>query len=252
MATYNFNGALVLITGAGSGIGRSVAKAFDDSNAIVVIADINYDGAKETLRDLKNSKKHRAIQTDVSNRESIEKLCQFINEEYNNRAPQIVIHAAAIVIGHRQSIFDIKDDEWSRIMDTNLKGTFLINQIFAKKMLDEKIENASIINFASTAARVPFPIIADYCASKAGVVALTQNFAHELAPHNIRVNVVRPNGIHTPILEKVADSQKEARLAMTPMKRFGMPDEVARTCLFLASTESSYITGQCIDVSGGI
>jgi len=251
MATYNFNGALTLVTGAGSGLGRAAAKAFADSGAIVVAADINFDSVKKTIQEFKNPNNHRAVQVDVSKKESIEKLSHFIITEYN-RSPQIVIHAAGIVIGPRLSIFEIKEEEWSRMIDINLKGTFLINQIFAKKMLGEKIRNASIVNFASIAARMPFPPIADYCASKAGVVSLSQNFAQELAPHHIRVNAIRPNCVPTPILDNVGDRLKEACLVLTPMKRFGTTDEIAKTCLFLASTESSYITGQCIDVSGGI
>jgi len=251
MATYNLKGILTLITGAGSGIGRATAQHFAESGAIVVVADINYEGAKETVQGLKNPADHLAIKVDVSDESSVNDLSNAILSRYN-RSPTVVVHAAAILFANRTTIFDVKTDEWNRIMDINLKGTFFIDKLFAQKMLDEKIQNGSIINFASTAAKRAFPFVADYCASKAAIVSLTESFAQELAPHNIRVNAIGPHSTETPMLEQNSKEVLDEAKNMTPMKRFAKPDEMARMCLFLASTESSYITGQTIYVSGGV
>jgi len=246
MAKYEFSGVLTLVTGAASGMGRAVAKSFAESGATVIAADINLDGAKETVNELED-KGHMFIKVDVSDESSVTELAKSIKSKYG-LAPTVVIQAAGILIGKRNSAFDITHSEWNRVMDINLKGTFLINKTFGRLMRDDKIFDGAIVNFASVGSRTAYPPCADYCISKAGVVSLTENFALELAPLQIRVNAVSPGSIQTPLLDQL----DEKIIQQTePQKRIGKPEEVARACLFLASKESSHITGQILTISGG-
>lgn len=303
MATYDFSNALVLVTGtfhffnyfsfisffiifhffnfllflkgyafsfigAGSGIGRATSKAFADSGAKVIAADINLDSASETVEGLSSKKQekihfygknillfidkasHFAIKVDVSDEKSVKDLAESILSKYG-QAPSIVIHAAGIIFPYRRSIFDTDHDEWKRTIDVNLTGTFLINQTFGRLMRDGKINTGSIINFASEASKIPRPKLADYSVSKAGVVSLTQNFAHELAPLQIRVNAVAPGFVPTPMVAQFSAHMDKIKSEI-PQGRVGTVEEVARLCLFLASTESSHITGQTIYMTGGL
>jgi len=246
MAKYEFPGVLTLVTGAASGIGRAVANAFAECGAIMIAADINLDGAKETVDGLEG-KDHMFIKVDVSDESSVTELAKSIKSKYGS-APTVVIHAAGINIGKRTSAFEITHSEWNRVMDINLKGTFFINKTFGRLMRDDKIFDGAIVNFASIGSRTAYPRFAEYCISKAGVVSLTQNFALELAPLQIRVNAVSPGAIQTPLLDQLNEKIVQPT---GPQKRIGKPEEVARACLFLASKESSYITGQVLTVSGG-
>lgn len=194
---------------------------------------------------------HLALKVDVSDEKSVKELADLIMSKYA-QPPNVVIHAAGILIPNRQSIFDISHCDWNRMISVNLTGTFLINQTFGRLMRDKSIKNGTIVNFASKAAKMSQPKIADYCASKSGVISLTQNFAHELAPFQIRVNAVAPGAIETPMLGPLSDESYKKIVSRIPQGRFGTADEVARLCLFLASTESSHITGQTVYITGGL
>jgi len=245
MAKYEFPGVLTLVTGAGSGMGRAVATSFAESGATVIAADINLDGAKETVNGLEG-KGHMFVKVDVSDESSVTELAKSIKSKYG-LAPSVVIHAAGIIIATRNSPFDITHSEWNRVMDINLKGTFFINKTFGRLMRDDKIFDGAIVNFASTASRNAHPPTADYCISKAGVVSLTENFALELAPLQIRVNAVSPGPILTPFCDQI--DQKIIQ-QLIQRNKIGKPEDVARVCLFLASKESSHMTGQILTVSG--
>jgi len=252
-STYDFSKALALVTGGGSGMGRVVAQRLAESGADVIVVDINVDGAAETVKNLKG-KNHSSFKCDVASETSVNELATAVLAQYNNRPPSIVVHAAGIAAQATQtrtSVFDIKFSDLNRVIDINLKGTFLINQIFARLMRDHKIEDASIVNFSSVAGRDGFPTLADYCASKSGVDSLTKSFSKELTKSNIRVNAVGPFFIDTPFLGYFDKTKIDKAVAVSAPGRLGTADEVANVCLFLASKSSSYINGQIIHVTGG-
>jgi len=246
---YDFTGALALVTGGGSGMGRLVAKALAEAGATVVAADINFTGATETVQGLKGAN-HTAFKVDVSSESSVKELAAYIASKYN-RCPSIVIHAAGIIVAQRQSVFEVKFEELNRVIDINLKGTFLINKTFGEWMRDEKVENGAIVNFSSVAGRTGIPFIADYCASKSGVNSLTQSFGKELSNAGIRVNAVAPFFIQTPMLGEFSKPLVDQFVAISPAKRVGSPEEVVSVCLFLASKDSSFVNGEIVQVTGG-
>jgi len=252
MSNYVFDGMLSLITGAGSGMGRAVAKAFAEAGAKVVAADIDFGKVKETVKELKSGAEHIAVKVDVSDVSSVKDLATSIFSKYKC-SPSIVVHAAGIVIiDKRKSIFDIEYSEWNRVIDVNLKGTFIIDKTFGQLMRDEKIQDGAIINFSSRADTYAVPLYADYCATKAGVSSLTKSFALELAPFNIRVNAVGPCAIVTPLFYQIPKHDRDDLVTQIPQKRQGQPEEVAMVCLFLASKDSSYMSGQTVYISGGL
>jgi len=248
---YDFTGALALVTGGGSGMGRQVAKALAEAGATIIAADINLIGATETVQGLKGTN-HAAFKVDVSSESSVNDLAAYIASNYN-RCPSIVIHAAGIVVSqNRQSVFEVKFDELNRVIDINLKGTFLINKAFGQWMRDEKVQGGAIVNFSSLAGRTGTPSIADYCASKSGVNSLTQSFAKELISAGIRVNAVAPFFIQTPMLGEFSKPLVERSIALNPAKRVGLPEEVVSVCLFLASKDSSFVNGEIVQITGGL
>ena len=143
--------------------------------------------------------------------------------------------------------------DWQRVLDVNLTGVAITDRLAARHMLALGC-NGSIINIASIAGKRPLPGAADYCVSKAGVIMLTNVFATELATKNIRVNAIGPGFIETPMTASIRQSPEwvETVMQMTPMQRFGQAHEIANTALFLASDESSYVTGQTLFPSGGM
>lgn len=196
-------------------------------------------------------KDHIAVKVDVASETSVKDLSTHITSKYN-RCPSTVIHAAGIIAtGARKSVFEITAQDYDRTLDINLKGTFLINKIFGQRMRDEKVENGSIVNFSSVAGRTGVPYVAEYSASKTGVNSLTESFGKELAQSGIRVNAVAPFFVRTPLLDVFPEHKLEQAVAFSPSQRMGKPEEIARVCLFLASKDSAYISGQILHVTGG-
>jgi len=149
---------------------------------------------------------------------------------------------------------EMTEEDWDRTLDINLKGYFLCAQAVVKEMVKQK--SGVIINIASVAMGqqgVGFPALVHYCATKGGIVGMTEALALELAPYNIRINTVAPGLIETPMVDPIAQDPKalEGTLSRVPMKRMGKPEEVSNLVLFLASDESSYMTGSTVVVDGG-
>jgi NAD(P)-dependent dehydrogenase (short-subunit alcohol dehydrogenase family) len=152
------------------------------------------------------------------------------------------------------SFLEMAEEDWDRTLDINLKGYFLCAQAAVREMIKQK--SGVIINIASVAmgqVGIGFPNIVHYCASKGGIVGMTEALAAELAPHNIRVNAISPGLIETPMIEPVKSDPKmmEAMLARVPLHRVGRPEEVSNLVVFLASDQSSYMTGSTVVIDGG-
>ncbi|MEJ2130067.1 MAG: SDR family NAD(P)-dependent oxidoreductase [Gammaproteobacteria bacterium] len=260
-------GRVAVITGGASGIGRACAKRFAEEGADVVVADVNPERGADVVNEVKGSTNQRAlfVPVDVTSEEDIEKLADAAMSEFGRIDCAVAaagVSNAHYVSGELQAgmrdpsaglLVNKALEDWKRVLDVNLTGVMLTDRALARRMI-EAGNGGSLVNIASVAGKVPLAGAGDYCVSKAGVVMLTKMLAVELADRGIRVNAIGPGFIETPMTAGIRSTPEgEQRiLAMTPMGRFGRPEEIANTALFLASDESSYFTGQTVFPSGGL
>jgi len=239
---------VALVTGGSRGIGRAVSRELALAGATVII---NFQRAEESARkvarEIENSGGScELLRFDVSEAEEVQYMCQDILKRHGRI--DILVNNAGIT---RDQLFvRMKPEDWRRVLDVNLTGVFLCTRYVAKAMM--KRRSGSIINMASVAGMAGNPGQANYSASKAGIIGLTKSLAKELAPWGIRVNAVAPGYIETDMTQALPDQVKEEVLGLIPQRRFGTPEDVAPAVLFLASPASAYITGQIINVSGGL
>lgn len=243
---------VAIITGGSQGIGRGVAEVFAQEGAKVVIADIDSDAGIQTLNDLKD--KDLNIQfhkTDVSDETDVKNLIEFTIKEYGQL--DILVNNAGINI--RKSVHDTTLEEWNNLMSINLTGPFLCSKYAIPEM--KKQDTASIINMASWHADTTITRLAAYASAKGGLTALTRQMALDYGKDQIRVNAVSPSSVDTPLLQSTFSSLENPEksfnesLAFNPMGRVGTIEDIAKTCLFLASDDSTYVSGQTITVDGG-
>jgi NAD(P)-dependent dehydrogenase (short-subunit alcohol dehydrogenase family) len=244
-----FSGKVVVVTGGNSGIGRAASKAFAEEGATVVIAGRD----PKTLASAAAEIGPRAdpVECDVSDLKQIDRLMDHVRARHGRIDSLFVNHG----VGHFQPVEEVREENWDRIMNINLKGVFFTVQ----KALPLMRKGGTIVLNASLGWKRTYPGNSVYSASKAGVRALGRNFARELVERGIRVNVLSPGPIDTPITgrnpavtpEKVGEI-KSQMAAWSPMKRLGTSDEAAKAVLFLASEDSSYTTGIDLLVDGGI
>jgi len=242
-------GTVIVVTGGGSGIGRATCTQLAQTNATVVVADLNLEQANETKSLLKDASRHVALKLDVSSSASVQELVTYI-EQHLGQCPAGLVNSAGIVPAGRKSCLDCTEESWNKIIDVNLKGTFLMDTAIAK-LMKKNGKAGSIVNIASLARNGHAPNV-EYSASKAGVIGITKSLAQELGSCNIRVNAVAPGAIETQMVAAVPDTIRQAICSSNPLGRFGQADEIASACLFLLSQKaSSYITGEVINVTGG-
>jgi len=240
------NDRIALITGAGRGIGASIATRFAEENAIVIIADVVIDAAEELADGIRSGGgRAEAVMVDVTDKEQVVEVVTGIAKKHNRL--DILINNAGItrdMLGMK-----MKEDEWDLVIDVNLKGTWLPSQAVMRPMRKNKW--GRIVNTASIAALGNIGQ-ANYSASKGGVISLTRTLALELARSGITVNCVAPGAIMTPMLEEVPEELRKQYLERIPVRRFGSPEDIANLHLFLCSEAASYITGQTIFIDGGL
>jgi glucose 1-dehydrogenase len=242
-------GRVAVVTGAAQGIGLACARRFAEEGARVVIGDISPNGEASAaeLRD----QGFEAIfhQGDVGLREAATALIERAVEAFGR--VDILINNAGIT--HVADFLDLAEADFDRVLRTNLKGPFLCGQAAARRMVEQG-EGGVIINMSSVNAILAIPNQVPYTMSKGGIAQLTKVMAVGLAPHGIRVNAIGPGTIMTDLARNSVMRDEAARrtlLSRTPIGRFGEPKEVAAVALFLASDESSYVTGQTIYPDGG-
>jgi len=248
---FKLKDKVAIITGARQGMGKTHALTLARAGAKVVVSDISLEDCEKVVKEIKKAgNKAMAIKCDVSKKKEVDEMVKKTVEKWGR--VDILVNNAGIC--QFKPFLDLTEEEWDRTLNINLKGYFLCAQAVAKEMAKKKL--GVIVNIASVAMGqqgIGFSNIAHYCASKGGIVGMTEAMAVELAPYNIRVNAIAPGMIDTPMIDPITKNpkQEKATLSRVPMNRVGKPQEVSNLVLFLASDQSSYMTGSTVVIDGG-
>ena len=247
----DLKGKVAVVTGAAKGMGKAHALKLAGAGAKIVVSDISLPECQLVVDEIKKMRGEAiAIKCDVSKKSEIDNLVK----ETLNKFSKIDILVNNAGIYPFEPFLQMSEANFEKVIDINLKGYFLMAQACAKEMVKQK--SGAIVNITSIAmgqVGVGFAGLTHYCASKGGITAMSEAMALELAPFNIRVNCVAPGAIDTPgaSTTNMSEKDREAMLAPIPMHRQGKAEEIANAVLFLASNESSYMTGSTIVVDGG-
>ncbi len=247
-------GKTVLITGTARGVGLAAARAFLSEGAHVVASDIAENGAEVaqalTAELPDAADRLRYVEADIRDPDAVAKLVAEA-EAAASGAVDVLVNNAAVT--HRAEFLEMALEDFDRVIATNLRGPFLLGQAVARGMVAAG-EGGTIVNIGSVNAQLALPDNAAYVASKGGLLQLTRAMAVALAPDGVRVNMVAPGSIDTPLQRSGQSRSPELRrrvLSRTPLGRLGRPEEVADAILYMASPRSSYVTGECLFVDGG-
>jgi 3-oxoacyl-(acyl-carrier-protein) reductase len=243
----DLTGKVAVVTGSARGIGRAIALALARRGADVVVSDVDLPGAESTAAEIAAlGRRSLAVRCNVVRRDEVDALVERALADLGRL--DIFVNNAGIT---RDGLaIRMTEEQWDLVLDINLKGTFFGCAAAAKAMM--KARAGVIVNIASITGLLGNVGQANYAASKAGVIALTRTLAKELASRNIRVNAVAPGFIETEMTRDMTDKAKAAFLEYVPMGRGGRPEEIAEVVGFLCAPASSYITGECITVDGGL
>lgn len=239
---------VVIVTGAASGIGASIAGLFADRSSRVVVSDIDEDGGRQIVQEInKNGNEAVFIKANTSIPEDMERLVELTLKEWGQL--DVAVNNAGIG-GAMKPMADYPIEEWDKVIAINLSGVFYGMHYEIPAML--KSGGGSIVNIASILGRVGTPNASGYVAAKHGVVGLSKNAALEYAQQNIRVNTIGPGYIDTPLLTKNLEPEEiEGVKSLHPIGRLGKPEEVAELAYWLASDKASFVTGAYYNVDGG-
>lgn len=262
---YDFKGKVAVITGAAMGIGKEVALRLGKEGANLALVDIVLDGVEETARQaVELGVEALPLITDVRDRAAVEKSTEQAIDKFG--CVDFLVNVAGVGVCNK--FFDVTDEEWDRTIDINLKGTFVTCQVIGRHMADRR--QGRIVNISSIVGKTGTEILVPYCASKGGVILLTQSVARALAPFGVRVNSVCPGLVWTPMWSETATwigkndpnfsgkdlSPEEVYSACAKAQiPLGVPTtikDIAASVAFLLSDEASSITGQAVNVDGGI
>ncbi len=238
---------IAFVTGGAQGIGKTISEELVRNGAHVVLGDVNLEGAQATADAINNSGgSASAVKIDVSNPAEVKQVFDSIMKD--KKPIDILINNAGIT--RDGLMIRMKEADWDIVLDINLKGSFLCGQQAAKQMMKQK--SGAIVNIASIVGVMGNFGQANYSASKAGVIGLTKTLAREVASRGIRVNAVAPGFIDTEMTRVLDESVRQTLIEQIPLAKLGLPEDVARCVAFLVSDKSSYITGQVINVNGGM
>lgn len=245
--TYDLKDQTVIITGSARGIGFAIAEAFAVAGAHAIIIDLQKDSVEKAVQDIRDKGfSASGYVGNVTDPAQIEEVFASIAEKHG-RIDCLVNNAG---VTRDNLLLRMKEEEWDLVLDINLKGTFICSQKVFRHMM--KARQGSIINIASVIGLMGNAGQANYAASKGGIIALTKSCAKEFASRGVRVNAIAPGFIETEMTATLPEDVVAGYAKAIPLGKMGGPADVARLCLFLASDESSYITGQTIAVDGGL
>lgn len=241
------DGKIALVTGAARGIGRAIAEKLASEGADLALCDLKEDWLAETAQAITaKGRKALSLATDVSQAKSVQETVDQALQAFGRL--DILVNNAGIT--RDGLLVRMSEEDFDQVLSVNLKGAFLFTKAVARGMM--KQQSGTIINVASIIGLIGNAGQCNYAASKAGVIALSKSAARELAARNIRVNAVAPGFIETRMTAELPEALKQKMLAAIPLARFGLPDDVANVVLFLASPASAYMTGQVLNVCGGM
>lgn len=241
-------GKIALVTGASRGIGREIAlKLSKEGSDIAFFYSNNEEKAKSVVRELEgNGVKAMGLKVDVSKESQVTDAVEKIEKEFG--AIDILVNNAGIT--RDNLLIRMSEKDWIDVMDINLKGTFLTTKAVARKMMKKRY--GKIINISSIVGVGGNVGQGNYSASKAGIIGFTKSMAQELASRGIRVNAVAPGFIETDMTDILKEEVKTEMLKKIPLKHLGKPEDIANLVVFLASSKADYITGQVININGGM
>jgi 3-oxoacyl-[acyl-carrier protein] reductase len=242
-----FEGRVSIVTGASQGIGEAIARDLAAEGAAVVLVDVQPDKLEAVVRSIADAGgKAEAHQADVADAAAVERVVSAVAAAHG-RIDHLVNNAGITRDG---LLMRMREEDWDAVIRVNLKGTFNFSKAVIRAMIAAKY--GRIVNIASVAGLMGNAGQANYAASKAGVIALARSLAREVGVRGITVNAVAPGFIATAMTDVLPEDIKKAYLEIIPMKKFGLPKDVASAVLFLLSDEAAYITGQVVSVNGGM
>ena len=243
----DFTDKTAIVTGAGSGIGKAIALELASRGCDVAACGRRLEPVQATAAEIAAmGRRAHAASADVSDGESVTAFVADVLKAFGHI--DILVNNAGLT--RDNLLIRMSEEEWDAVLGTNLKGAFLFSKAVARPMMKQR--SGAIVNISSVVGLVGNPGQCNYAASKAGLIALTQSMAKELASRNIRVNAVAPGFIVSQMTDAIPDDLKSAMLAQIPAGRFGQAADIAKAVAFLAGPDASYITGQTLSVNGGL
>lgn len=237
---------VAIITGAARGIGKAITLALVKEGAAVVLSDVNEEVHKVAEEIRQSGGQATSIVGNVTKQADCEAMVDLAIKTFNKL--DILVNNAGITKDNL--IMRMSEEDWDAVLDINLKGAFLCSKAAIKPMMKQR--SGKIINIASVIGQIGNPGQANYSASKGGVIALTKTMAKELGSRNIRINAIAPGFIESKMTEALTEDARTRLLNLIPLGNLGKPEYVANAVVFLASSEACYLTGQVINVDGGM